>query len=136
MAKTVRLTQPKQSVETKVGLQLRVLYRDHTGKISDVTQDDDLDIGLKDLQHCSSSAHSGLMRTKELLELLALAAENREQVDAALVRRVCEELQLELSPGGDLEHYVSHTEQLFEEAVAMPFISGIVPSPWTLKAAS
>ena len=136
MAKTVRLTQPKQSVETKVGLQLRVLFRDRNGKIRDVTRDDELDLGLKDLRSRSSAAHLGLIRTKELLQLLALAAENREQVDAALVRRIFEELEHELFPGGDLGDYVSYTEELFGEAVAMPFISGIVPSWSTIKAAS
>lgn len=135
MAKKARL-QSNESVERKVMLQIRVLYQDETGKIRDVTQDEEEDRGLKNLQWMSSGASDGLLRTKELLQLLALAVENREQVDAALVQRVLEEVELAIEDCSDLGSYVHFTERLFEEAMALPYIAGIVSSPPLLKHAS
>jgi hypothetical protein len=119
--------QLKEPVEHKVGLQIRVLYRDSTGKISDVTQNDEVDRGLTDLQKRSTSASDSLSRVRELLQLLALAAENRKHVDAALVQRVLEEVRFDLEDSGELGNYVHYTEKLFEGAMALPRISGIRP---------
>lgn len=127
--------------EPTTRLQIRVLYRDRAGSISDVTQDDGREgRGLADLQERSACASFGLCRTRELLELLALAAENRELIDAVLVRRVLSELETELSHSGDLGHYVRYTEALFEDALALPRISVIrpdaIPYRTSLKTAS
>ncbi len=77
-----------------------------------------------------------LNRVRELLQLLTLATENREQVEAALVERIIEEVEVDLVDGGELGDYVSYTQELFEEATAVPFITGIRSSPTILKVAS
>jgi hypothetical protein len=128
--------QSSEPVEHKVMLQIRVLYQDQNGRIRDVTQDDKEDRGLKNLQQMSAGASDGLRRTKELLQLLALAVEKREQVAAALVQRVLEEVETAIEDCSDLGSYVHFTEKLFEEAEALPFIAGIVSSPVLLKHAS
>ena len=94
--------------------------------MNDVTQIEERNgYGLKDLRDRSAQAHSGLIRTRELLQLLAFAAEHQKQVDAALVRRVLGEVETELSHVGELGSYVRYTEELFDGAIALPWISGI-----------
>ncbi len=126
MRTTVASHPLKDIGEEKILLQIRVLRQDKKGTMHDVTQVEERNgYGLKDLQDRSAQAHSGLIRTRELLQLLAFAAEHQEQVDAALVRRVLVEVETELSIVGELGSYVRYTEELFEDAMALPWISGI-----------
>jgi hypothetical protein len=120
--------QAKEPITPRTMLQIRVVHQDHTGSIRDVTQDDDRGgYGLSGLQMRSSAAYESLLRTRERLDLLSLAVETREQVDTALVRRVLVDVIAELSDGGDLGCYMQYFQELFEGAVALPWISGIKP---------
>src|SRR5690242_12985736 len=92
-------------------LHARLLYLDCNGQIRDVTQDEDkYGFGLKSLQQLGANAADELVRIDELLDVLALAAENRSQIDAALVRRVLQEVGTCLDQSGDLASYVRHTQ--------------------------
>lgn len=114
--------------QIRVMLQIRVVLQDLKGSVRDVTQDVEHNgYGLKDLQEGSVHASDCLNRVRELLQVLALAAENREHVDAALVKRVLDEVTLDLEDSSDLGHYVQYTQYLFEGAMALPYISGIRP---------
>src|SRR5687767_5879479 len=126
MKTVVNSQQTREVTEIKTMLQIRVLHQDEKGTMHDVTHDQErIGYGLKGLRERSAQAHAGLLRTNELLRLLALAAENREHVDSALVRRVLGEVETELSHIGDLGSYICYTEELFEGAMALPRISGI-----------
>jgi len=118
----------KEEGRVQTMLQLRVVLQDKQGSVRDVTHDDEGDgYGLGDLQERSCNASDCLSRVRELLQLLALASENREQVATTLVQRVLEEVDMNLEDMGDLGHYVRYTQGLFENAMALPRISGIRP---------
>ena len=127
MKTLVKSHSSKEVTEAKTMLQIRVLRQNQQGTIRDVTQDDELDLGLNDLQERSAQASDCLSRVRELLQLLALAAENREHVEAALVQRVLEEVGMNLEDSGDLGNNVRYTEELFEGAMALSRINGIRP---------
>lgn len=102
-------------------LHARILYRDCHGEVSDMTQDENAyGFGLKSLARMGATAVDELVRIHELLDVLALAAESRGQIDAALVRRVLEEVSTCLARSGELASYVNYTQSLFEEAKALP----------------
>jgi len=115
----------KESAKIEVRLQTRILFRDRNGGISDVTSDDsEYGYGLEDLKERASQAAYHLIRVHELIQLLTLAAENRSTVDAALVLRVLEEMEIGIEDCSDLSSYVHYTQKLFEEAEALPPVNG------------
>jgi hypothetical protein len=86
-----------------------------------MTQDEnDYGFGLKSLEQMGATAVDEIVRITELLDVLALAAESRGQINAALVRRVLEEVSTCLDQSGELASYVKYTQRLFEEAKALP----------------
>lgn len=125
MPKTVQ-QQSKVPFKVKVMLHARVLLRDRSGKISDVTSDkSEFGYGLEDLKGRASHAADQLARIQELLKLLALATENRSNVDADLVRRVLKEVEMGIEDCSDLTNFVHYTQRLFEEAEPLPPVSGL-----------
>ena len=113
--------QAKEQGNSKVMLHARVFLRNGAGEIFDVTRDDeDYGYGLKSLARMGLYAADEIVRITELLDVLALAAENRSQIDAGLVRRVLEEVSVWLDQSGDLASYVRHSQELFEQAEALP----------------
>jgi len=120
--------QAKEQITPRTMLQIRVVRQDEKGTIRNVTHEDDRGgYGLRGLQMRSSCAYDSLLRTREFLGLLELAVENRDHVDAALVRRVLGDVVTELSRGGDLGCYVQYLQELFEGAMALPWINGTSP---------
>ena len=120
--------QAKEQITPRSMLQIRVVRQDEKGTIQDVPHEDDRGgYGLTGIQMRSSCAYDSLLRTRELLGLLELAVENRDHVDAALVRRVLGDAVTELSRGGDLGCYVQYLQELFEGTMALPRITGITP---------
>ncbi len=109
----------KEQGSAKLVLHARVLLRNGNGELFDVTQDAD-GYDLANLGQMGATAVEELTRIEELLEVLALAAENRSTVDARLVGRILEEVGVILDRSGDLASYVRHTQTLFEEAEALP----------------
>lgn len=103
-------------------LQGRVLMRTGHDELFDVTQGAD-GYGLEYLGQAGANAAEDLSRVEELLEVLALAAENRPTVEAHLVRRILEEVGVILDRSGELASYVRYTQELFEEAEALPRLS-------------
>jgi hypothetical protein len=118
--------QGKEPVAPRTMLQIRVVHQDYKGSIRDVTQDDK-GHGLKDLQWRASCAADTLICMSEKLKLLSLAMENRTQIDTDVVRHIIEEVSQRLEVGSDVVSYVQYTQDLFEGAMALPWISGIKP---------
>ncbi len=127
MSKPMKSEKPKQRVEQKVLLQGRILYRSRDGEVTEQTDNDTM--GLNGWATRSSHAKLSLLRVNDLLQLLALAVEDRSEIDAAVVRRVLEEVERELEEGGDLGCYVLATQELFEDAEALPPLSGAQMQP-------
>jgi hypothetical protein len=112
----------KEQGPARVMLHARVVLRDGNGELFDVTQDEQ-GYGLAHLGQMGVTAVEDLSRIDELLEVLALAAESRPTVEAHLVRRILEEVGVILDRSGELASYVHHTQNLFEEAEALPRLS-------------
>lgn len=81
--------------------------------------------GLAHLQNEGYKAVQGLLRTRELLQVLALAAKNQSEVSAELVSHTLEEITDELHDVGDLGWYVRTMQNLFEHAEALQPGSGL-----------
>ena len=114
----------KQSKEQGIAqtkLQVRVLYRDLKGAVSDVTHNETpYGFGLKGLKWRASCAADDLILMNDKLKLLALVLENRSQVDTDVVRHIIEEVSQRLEVGSDVGSYVQYTQELFEEAEPLP----------------
>ncbi|MBX3328354.1 MAG: hypothetical protein U0223_03900 [Nitrospira sp.] len=114
-------TQFQEDVKPRTLLQVRVFHRDETGVVRDETQETHRKArGLAYLQDGGHKAVRGLFRTRELLQLLALAAEEREDISVSLVQRVLDEIEDELNDTGDLGWYVQSMEKFFQQAEALP----------------
>jgi hypothetical protein len=111
----------KEQNPAKLRLQARVVLRNGHGELFDVTEDAQ-GYGLEYLGQAGANAAEDLSRVDELLQVLALAAENRPTVEAHLVGRILEEVNVILDQSGELASYVRHTHELFEEAEALPLL--------------
>lgn len=116
-----------KNMEPRVMLHGRILYRNHEGEISDVTEQNNL--GLKRFAADGELALYILSQCKKRLDLLFMAAENRSQVDASLVRLAVEDVRTDLEEGSELRGYVDLTQELFKHSEALPPL----PTPDTRK---
>lgn len=112
-------TQFSDDVEPQTMLQVRIFHRDETGAVRDSTYAQRA-YGLAWLQGEGRKAVAALIRIREFLELLALAAEERDELPADLVKRVLDEIEDEFTNQGDLGWYVRSMEQFFQYAEALP----------------
>lgn len=118
----MKKTVPSQNVVRPQNmLQVRIFSRDEIGVVRDETHETHRKArGLAHLQNEGYKAVQGLLRTRELLQVLALAAKNQSEVSADLVSHTLEEIKDELHDGGDLGWYVRTMQNLFEQAEGLP----------------
>lgn len=107
-----------KSVEPRVMLHGRILYRDQEGEIRDVTHEDIW--GLKKFAEDGELALHILDQVRKRLDLLYMAAEHRSQMDAGLVRLAIEDVRTDLEDGSELRGYVQLTQELFKHSQALP----------------
>ncbi len=113
---------------------MRLLHPDKTGALCDATLDPDLGgFGLTSLRRQASSAAEGVVKVRELLELLALASEEQSAVPAHLVQRVVSEILIELRKSGEVGSFVQHIDELLEHAEPLPPVDS--PASMSLTAA-
>ncbi|MDH5667767.1 MAG: hypothetical protein OEY86_07140 [Nitrospira sp.] len=121
----------KQNNQPCVMLQGRILLRDQHGVVRDVTHANIF--GLTYLAEIGGTALHILEQCKKRLALLGLAAENREHVDANLVRLTVEDVQSDLEEGTELASYVGLMQEMFANATALPQHEGMVTDAYHIQ---
>lgn len=97
--------------EPLLSLQAKVLSRDRDGRLSDVTHQNQFD--LNEVAEDGALAIHILNNCRKRLELLSMAAENRSQIEAGLVRLALDDLRIDLEEAGELAVYLDRTHELF-----------------------
>ena len=108
----------KKKAEPRVMLHGRVLYQDIHGEISDATHGKYF--GLKDMAERGELAMYILSQCRKRLEVLAILAESRSQLDARHVRILVEDALGDLGEGNDLSCYVELSQEMFANSEALP----------------
>lgn len=125
MKTTIHSQSSKDVAEDKILLQIRVMHQDEKGTMYDVTQIEERNgYGLKDLRARSAQAHSGLIRTQELLQCLPLGRASRAggcRTGLSGPQRSGNRAVYRWRAGQLCALY----GELFEGAMALPWISGI-----------
>ncbi|OQW32899.1 MAG: hypothetical protein A4E19_05980 [Nitrospira sp. SG-bin1] len=105
----------------------RILLRGRDGEITDVTEESAY--ALKKFAEDGSLVIHILNQCRKRLDLLSMAAENRSQMDASLVRLAIQDVQADLEDGSDLHGYIHLTQEMFEHSEALPPIP--MPGTWS-----
>lgn len=112
--KTIRTPRTQKP---QLSIRAQVLFRDREGQTNDVTHQNLF--GLKKMAEDGALALHILSQCRKRLDLLALAAERRPQMDAGLVRLAIDDLRSELEDGSHLVSYVGSMQELFSNSEAL-----------------
>ena len=113
----LKTTLAPRTTKPMLSLRAQVLFRDREGQLTDVTQQNQF--GLRRIADDGALALHILNQCRKRLDLLALAAERRPQLDASLVRLAVDDLRSELESGSHLVGHVEFIQELFSNSEAI-----------------